>query len=75
MSLWEARLAREVEYQARIEAAFDRAESYAREGEVEQALASLSEAEDLAGGLPAEYHALRESWIELLGPLAVVTRS
>ncbi len=74
LSLWEARLAREIETQARIEVAFDQADSYALERDFEQALESLSEAENLAGGLPDDYLAQRERWISLLAPLAVVTR-
>jgi hypothetical protein len=74
MSLWESRVAREAEHQTRIETAFDRADSHALEGELEMALAWLSEAENLAGGLPGDYITQRERWISLLAPLAVVTR-
>ncbi len=70
----DARLAREAEHQRRIEAAFDRAEAHALQGEFEKALESLSEAENLAGGLTDHYRAQRERWISRLSPLAVVTR-
>jgi len=74
MLLWDARVAREAAHEARTEAAFDRAEAQALAGNFERALESLSEAEDLAGGLPAEYIAERERWISFLAPLAVVAR-
>jgi hypothetical protein len=74
MLLWDARVAREAAHEARTEAAFDEAEEHAKAGNLESALEALSEAEDLAGGLPDEYIALREHWISLLAPLAVVVR-
>ena len=74
MSLSDADVAREASYEARIEAAFDQAEAHARAGDLEWALEALSEAEDLAGGLPDAYVALRERWIVSLPPLAVVVR-
>jgi hypothetical protein len=74
MLLWDARVAREAAHEARTDAAFDQAEEYASAGNLERALEALSEAEDLAGGLPDEYIALREHWISLLAPLAVVVR-
>jgi predicted Zn-dependent protease len=74
MSLWDTRVAHEASYEARIEAAFDQAEAYALAGKLERALESLSEAEDLAGGLPDAYNRLRERWIASLAPLAVVVR-
>jgi hypothetical protein len=74
MSLSDADIARETRHEARIEAAFDQAEAHALAGNVELALESLSEAEDLAGGLPDAYIELRESWIASLAPLAVVVR-
>jgi hypothetical protein len=74
MLLWDARVAREAAHEARTEAAFDAAEAHAKAGNLEGALEALSEAEDLAGGLPDEYIALREHWISLLAPLAVVVR-
>ena len=74
MLLSDARIAREASYEARIEAAFDRAEAEGLAGNFEQALQSLSEAEDLSGGLPDAYIQLRERWISRLAPLAVVAR-
>jgi hypothetical protein len=74
MLLWDARVAREASYEARIEAAFDQAEADARAGDLEWALESLSEAENLGGGLPDVYLELRERWINQLAPLAVVVR-
>ena len=74
MELWDARVAREASHEARIEAAFDQAEAQALAGNFERALESLSEAEDLSGGLPDEYIELRERWISYLAPLAVVVR-
>ena len=74
MLLWDARVAHEAAYEARIEAAFDRAEAHANAGHLEWALESLSDAEDLGGGLPDAYTQLREDWISLLAPLAVVVR-
>ena len=74
MLLWDARVAREASYEARIEAAFDRAEAYGLAGNFEEALESLSEAEDLSGGLPDAYVQQREQWINCLAPLADVTR-
>ena len=71
---WDARVAREASYEARIEAAFDQAEARAGAGHFKQALESLSEAEDLSGGLPDAYIQLRERWISRLAPLAVVAR-
>ncbi len=74
MLLWDARVAREAAHEARTEAAFDEAEEHAGAGNLESALEALSEAEDLAGGLPDEYTRLREHWISLLAPLAIVAR-
>jgi hypothetical protein len=71
---WDARVAREARYEARIEAAFDQAEAQGLAGNFEQALRSLSDAEDLSGGLPDAYIQLRERWISRLAPLAVVAR-
>jgi hypothetical protein len=72
--LWDVHVAREASYEARIEAAFDQAEADADAGHLEHALESLSEAEDLSGGLPDAYIELRERWIGSLAPLAVVVR-
>jgi hypothetical protein len=74
MLLWDVRVAREASYEGRIEAAFDQAEAQALAGNFEHALESLSEAEDLSGGLPDEYIELRERWIRSLAPLAIVVR-
>ena len=74
MYLSDADIAREGQYEARIEAAFDEADAQARAGCLELALGALSEAEDLAGGLPDYYIALRKRWIASLAPLAVVVR-
>lgn len=68
MLMWDARVAREASYEARIEAAFDQADAHADGGHFEQALEWLSEVEDLAGGLPAAYSELRERWISYLAP-------
>jgi hypothetical protein len=57
---WEELVAREVECQARIEAAFDRADACERFGDVEKALEWLDEADALSGGLPPAYRANRE---------------
>jgi hypothetical protein len=72
--LWDTRVIREVAIEARTEAAFDEAEAHALTGNFERALESLSEAEDLAGGLSDEYVAERQRWIGFLAPLAVVAR-
>jgi len=74
MTVSDARVAREARYEALIEDAFDRAEAFAVAGNFERALESLSEAEDLAGGLPDEYVERRKIWIGDLAPLAVVVR-
>jgi hypothetical protein len=74
MLLWDARVAREASYEARIEAAFDQAEAQGLAGNFEAALQSLSEAEDLSGGLPDVYIQQRERWISCLAPPAVVAR-
>jgi hypothetical protein len=74
MSEWDAHVAREARHEARIEAAFDQAEADARAGNLKEALGWLSQAEDLAGGLPDEYVELRKRWIASLAPLAVVAR-
>jgi len=71
---WDAKVAREVRHEARIETAFDQADAHARAGNLEDALGWLSEAEDLGGGLPDTYIELRKHWIASLAPLAVVVR-
>jgi hypothetical protein len=74
MLLWDARVADEAAYEARIESAFDRADANASAGNLERALESLAVAEDLCGGLPDAYIRLRAHWISLLSPRAVVVR-
>jgi hypothetical protein len=74
MLLWDARVAREASYEARIDAAFDQADAHAQDAHFEQALEWLSEAEDLCGGLPDAYIELRERWISHVAPLAIVVR-
>jgi hypothetical protein len=74
MLLWDAQVAREAAHEARIEAAFDQAEAHASAGHFERGLEWLSEAEDLAGGLPDAYLELRRQWLTSLAPLAVVVR-
>jgi hypothetical protein len=61
---WNARVAREVAHQARIEAAFDRADAFDRLGNLELALEWLDEADALSGGLTPAYRAkrLRLGW-------------
>lgn len=71
---WDAHVSREARHEARIETAFDHADAHARAGNLEDALGWLSEAEDLSGGLPDAYVALRKRWIASLAPLAVVVR-
>jgi hypothetical protein len=74
MSLSDLDVAREARYEARIDEAFDQAEAHALVGDIDHALEFLSEAEDLAGGLPDAYIELRERWISNLAPLAIVVR-
>jgi hypothetical protein len=71
---WDAKVAREARHEARIETAFDQADAHARAGNLEDALGWLSQAEDLGGGLPDAYIALRRHWIASLAPLEVVVR-
>jgi hypothetical protein len=59
---WDDHVAREVRHQEVIEASFDRAEAYARVGDIEQALAWLDRAATLSGGLPPAYRARRARW-------------
>ena len=56
---WDRRVAREAEHQARIEAAFDRADAFDRLGDAELALEWLDEAGALSGGLTPTYRAKR----------------
>ena len=66
MLMWDARVAREASYEARIEAAFDRAERCERLGDYERALEWLDRAEDLGGGLTPAYSAQRARWARQL---------
>ena len=59
---WDERVAREARHQEVIEASFDRAEAYARVGDLEQALTWLDRATTLSGGLPPAYRAKRARW-------------
>jgi hypothetical protein len=56
---WDRRVAREARNQARIEAAFDRADAFDRLGNVGQALEWLDRADALSGGLTPTYRAKR----------------
>jgi hypothetical protein len=56
---WDRRVACEAEHQARIEAAFDRADAFDRLGDVELALDWLDQAGELSGGLTPAYRAKR----------------
>jgi hypothetical protein len=57
VSRWDEHVAREVERQARIEAAFDRADACDLFGDSAHALHWLDRAAALAGGLPPGYRA------------------
>lgn len=64
-AVWDERVAREVEHQARIEAAFDRADAFRRLGHFAREQHWLDTAERLSGGLAPAYlaqqaHAARE---------------
>jgi len=63
---WEARLARQIRHQARIETAFDRVDACGRLGDLEGALDWLERAEELAGGLSPVYGAQRARWARQL---------
>jgi hypothetical protein len=56
---WDERVAHEAEHQARIEAAFDRADAFDRLGYPALALEWLDLAEAIGGGLPPLYRAKR----------------
>jgi hypothetical protein len=56
---WDRRVAHELEHQACIEAAFDRADAFARVGDSKRALEWLDEAGALSGGLSPAYRAER----------------
>jgi hypothetical protein len=59
---WQKHVAREARHQEVIEASFDRAEAYARVGDLAQAVAWLDRAATLSGGLPPAYRARRTRW-------------
>jgi hypothetical protein len=59
---WHMHVAGEARHQEVIEASFDRAEAYARVGDLEQAVAWLDRAATLSGGLPPAYRARRARW-------------
>jgi hypothetical protein len=59
---WQKHVAREARHQEVIEASFDRAEAYARVGDLAQAVAWLDRAATLSGGLPPAYRARRARW-------------
>jgi hypothetical protein len=52
---WDERVALEAAHQARIEAAFDRADAFDRLGDAELALQWLDQADALSGGLTPAY--------------------
>jgi hypothetical protein len=57
---WDQRVAREAAHQARIEAAFDRADAFDRLGDAELALEWLDRADALSGGLTPTYRETRQ---------------
>ncbi|MEA2361151.1 MAG: hypothetical protein QOD71_296 [Thermoleophilaceae bacterium] len=63
---WEERVAREVEFQARIEATFDRADAYGRRYDFEHALEWLDRASALTGGLSPTYRRRRANFARQL---------
>jgi hypothetical protein len=56
---WDGLVAREVDYQARIEEAFDRADACDRLGDLDLALDWLDKADSLSGGLSPAYRSER----------------
>jgi hypothetical protein len=64
---WSERVALEEDHQARIEAAFDRAEAYAALEDFERALKWLARADALSGGLSPAYRAQRARWASKVG--------
>lgn len=66
---WKLRVAREAVHQARIEAAFDRADAFDRLGDFALALEWLDTADALSGGLSPTYRAkrVRLAWV-VAGP-------
>ena len=66
---WDERVAREAARQARIEAAFDRADLFYSVGDLEPALEWLRAAETLCGELPPTYRERRAQMArDLAGP-------
>ncbi len=63
---WDARVAREVRHQSRIEAAFDRVDACERLGDFRHALGWLDRADELSGGLSPAYRATRTQYAEKL---------
>jgi hypothetical protein len=63
---WEERVARQVDLQSRIEAAFDKADAYGRVGRFALALEWLDLASTLSGGLPPEYRLRRARYARKL---------
>jgi hypothetical protein len=61
---WDEHVAREARHQARIEAAFDRADACERLGDFNRALEWLVRADRLSGGLPPAYRELRARWAQ-----------
>jgi hypothetical protein len=59
---WDEHVAREARHQARIDALFDRADACERAGDFERGLEWLRRADQLSGGLPPAYLALRAQW-------------
>jgi hypothetical protein len=61
---WHDRVAREALHQEVIEATFDRAEAYERQGDFERALESLDRAVALSGELPRAYRQQRQRCLQ-----------
>ena len=59
---WDEHVAREARHQELIEATFDRAEAYARLGDLEHAVEWLDRAATLSGDLPPHFRAKRARW-------------
>jgi len=67
---WDARVAREAAHQGRIEAAFDRADSFYSVDDLEPALEWLRAAEALSGDLPRAYRVRRAQMVRDLAGTA-----
>jgi hypothetical protein len=63
---WEERVARAVQFQARIEVAFDRADACERLGDLAHALDWLDRASALSGGLSPTYKTRRAHFARVL---------